>query len=249
MKSRSAFALHSAIVAVLLVSLAGAGAANAQTADGGRLTLDMFMQLQSARGPQISPDGTRIVYTRGRVDTVNDSRDSELWIMNADGSHKRKLVDGSSATWSPDGTRIAYTASGEPRGSQVWVRWMDAEGAASQITNLTRSPSSIAWSPDGTRIAFRQRLPADDEWSIRLPERPEGAKWTATPRIIDRPSFRRDRQGFVDPGHFHIFVVSADGGPERQVSEGDFDHGSPVWSPDGATMYFSGLLAEDAAYQ
>ena len=56
--------------------------------------------------------------------------------MNADGSKNRFLVRGSGARWSPTGDRIVYTAQGEPRGSQIFVRYMDAEGATSQITRV-----------------------------------------------------------------------------------------------------------------
>ena len=78
--------------------------------------------------------------------------------MNADGSKNRFLVRGSSARWSPSGDRIVYTAQGEPKGSQIFVRYMDAEGATSQITHLTESPANVTWSPDGQSIAFAMKV-------------------------------------------------------------------------------------------
>ena len=93
-----------------------------------RLSLEQYMDMETVSNPQISPDGGRIVYTKGWIDERNDRRESALWMMNADGSRKRHLVDGGGGAWSPDGTRILYTAQGEPQGSQLFVRWMDAEG-------------------------------------------------------------------------------------------------------------------------
>ena len=58
--------------------------------------------------------------------------------MNADGSKNRVLVRGSNARWSPSGDRILYTAQGEPRGSQIFVRYMDAEGAIRRSRTCSR---------------------------------------------------------------------------------------------------------------
>jgi len=84
-------------------------------------------------------------------------------------------VRGSNARWSPTGDRIAYTAQAEPRGTQIFVRYMDAEGAISQITRVEKAPSGIAWSPDGTRIGFAMNVEAKNTWNIRMPRAPEGA--------------------------------------------------------------------------
>ncbi len=90
--------------------------------NGDRLTLDLYLEYESVSDPQLSPDGTQIIYTRQGTDKVNDRRSSGLWIMNADGSKNRFLVEGSHARWSPTGDRIIYTAQGKPRGTQVFVR-------------------------------------------------------------------------------------------------------------------------------
>ena len=104
-----------------------------------RLNLDLYFEMETVSEPQISPDGSQIIYTRGWIDKVNDRRESSLWIMNADGSRNRFLTKGSGARWSPSGDRIAYTSQGEPKGTQIFVRWMDAEGVAHQGLSSHRS--------------------------------------------------------------------------------------------------------------
>lgn len=238
--------------AVLLIGLPGTSTAQEESRD--RLTLDLYLEMEGVNSPQISPDGRQIIYTRSWIDKVNDRRESALWIMNVDGSKNRYLADGSGARWSPDGTRIAYLASGEPKGRQIFVRWMDAEGATTQITRVDETPGAIRWSPDGRSLAFTMIVPSRDAWTVKLPRKPEGAKWTPGPRIIDRLNYRRDRVGFLEDGFRHVFVVPADGGTPRQLTDGDYNHGGTWsgggidWTPDGQAIVFSGLREEEAEY-
>ena len=89
---------------------------------------------------------------------------------------------------------------------------MDAEGAVTQITHLENGPSNIRWSPDGTMIAFTSRVDDKADFAgVKLPSRPQGAKWTGEPKVVERASYKRDRQGYIDTGWSLIFVVPADG--------------------------------------
>ena len=211
-----------------------------------KLTLEMYLDLESVSNPQISPDGARIVYTRGWVDKMNDRRESSIWIMNADGNKNHFLVDGSGPLWSPDGTRISYTAKGEPEGSQIFVRWMDDEGATTQITRLEKGPGGIAWSPDGESISFSMNVDGEPAWSVNPPGRPDGATWTEGPKVVTRADYRQDRQGFVDEGWQHVFVVPAEGGTPRQLTNGDWNHSTGRWTADGSELLFSSLRTEDS---
>ncbi len=231
--------LISGIVATLL-------SVPTQAAETKRLALETYLDMESVSNPQISPDGQEIIYTRGWIDKVNDRRKSTLWIMNVDGSKKRELLEGGGARWSPDGTRILFTKQGEPKGSQIFVRWMDAEGAVTQITRLENGPSNPRWSPDGKWIAFTSRVKdkADFE-GVKLPAKPEGAKWTPGPKVVERANYKRDRQGYVDTGWTHLFVVPAEGGTARQLTDGDWNHSGVEWSPDGAEIYFTSYRSQD----
>ena len=234
---------HLAVAAVATIALVPVVAAQAPPA--GKLKLEQFFDMESVSNPRLSPDGSQIVYTRGVVDKVNDRRQSDLWIMNADGTRSRFLTEGSGAEWSPDGTRLAFTRQGQPRGTQVFVRWMDAEGATTQITRVEETPGSVTWTPDGKSILFTMTSSTPVSWPIKMPPRPEGAKWTEAPRIVESLNYRADRRGFVDPSHTHIFIVPAEGGTPRQLTQGPHDYPSFSLTPDGKEVVFSANRDED----
>jgi len=209
--------------------------------------LEQYLDWEEVQAPQLSPDGTQILFTRRWVDKMNDRWENSVWQMNADGSHPRFLVQGANVQWSPDGKRIAYIAQGQPSGSQIWVRWMDAEGAASQISHLTDSPADIEWAPDGKSIAFTMIVPAPQkEFRIAMPTPPKGAKWVEPPKIVTQLAFRSDRIGFTDEGYRHIFVIPADGGTPRQITNGEWNHSAPSFSADSKWVAFSSYRVPNA---
>ncbi len=216
------------------------------------LTVGRYLDYESVSDPQPSPDGSQVILTRRSVDKMKDVFESALWIMSADGSKLRFLVKGSNPTWSPDGTRIVYVAEGEPGGSQIYVRYMDAEGSITQVTKVPRSPGSLHWSPDGKWIGFSMLVPKETVWRIDLPAAPAGAQWTKAPRIVDNLLYRSDRTGYLDMAYSHIFLVPATGGTPRQITKGDWNAGPRGggggwdWLPDGKTIVVSGNDSPDA---
>src|SRR5437899_7480469 len=92
------------------------------------LTTEHYLDWERVNDAQISPDGARILYTRQHVNKLEDKWEPELWIVNADGAQNRFFAKGSAARWSTDGKRVLYLAEGDPKGQQLFVRWIDAEG-------------------------------------------------------------------------------------------------------------------------
>src|SRR4051812_7034470 len=211
------------VAAALLFAafITSSAAAQEKRADS-LLTVEKYLDFEQVGEPRVSPDGSQIIYTRRWVNKLEDKFESAMWIMNVDGSKNRLLATGGGAVWSPDGTRIAYLAEGKPSGTQIFVRYMDAEGATSQVTTLPEAPADVRWSPDGKSIGFSANVPKSVNWKIDLPEAPKGAKWTGTPRIVQSLHFRQDRLGYTDPGYRHLFLVPAEGGTPRQVTKGEF---------------------------
>ena len=247
------------VIFVVLLSVITFGVPGSAIAeDENLLGVADYLDFEQVNDAQISPNGRQVIYTRRWVDQKTDDWASALWIMDADGSRHRFLIDGSNARWSPSGDRILFIAKGDNDKPQIFIRWMNDEGAVSQVTRIDISPSSPEWSPGGEQIAFVAIVPTKDKWDIDLPSAPEGAEWTEPPRILDRLHYRQDGVGFTEPGFMHLFVVPAESGTARQLTEGDWNVGSRFdglyfgaglsWMPDGNTIIFDGLKDSDGDF-
>ena len=121
----------------------------AQSEESKTLQLEDYFNLEYVSSPQISPSGNQIIYSRRWINKYDDHTQSDLWTLSPDGKNNRYLMKGSNPEWSPDGKRLAFTRQGEPRGSQIFVKYMDLDGPPTQVTRLDESPSGLQWSPDG----------------------------------------------------------------------------------------------------
>jgi acylaminoacyl-peptidase len=209
--------------------------------------MDVF-DLQWAADPQISPDGRQVAYIRFHGDVMKDVYAGDLWLVGSDGREHRPLVSGAgSPRWSPDGTRLAYVAT-DKGASQIFVRWMDT-GATAQVTRVQFPPSALAWSPDGRSLAFVMPVPEVTEPLVKPLEKPEGAEWAAAPKVVEKLVYRADGEGYLKDTRNHVFVVRADGGTPRQLTEGPFDHDGPLaWTPDGQHLLIAANRHADGEY-
>ena len=59
-----------------------------------RFTADRVFDIEYATSPQISPDGSKIVYVRHSMDRLSDSDRGDLWIIDVASGEQRPLVTG-----------------------------------------------------------------------------------------------------------------------------------------------------------
>jgi len=191
------------------------------------------ISIKTVGDPQISPDGTQVVFTLRELDLKANEFFTNLWMVPVAGGKPRQftssLKNDTGPRWSPDGQWIAFLSGREyRRGSQAEGRpktqiWLISAsgGEALQLTDMKGGVSgSFSWSPDGKRIAFTAVEPETEEEQKRAREK--------------RDMIHVDR--FIKMNQ--LWMVDIESRQARQLVSDKADLRDPQWSPDGRQIAF-----------
>ncbi len=211
---------------------------------------------QWAGSPQISPDGSKIVYTLVKVTTKHDNYETALWITPATGGPARQLTAGphdSGAAWSPDGKTLAFLRAtekdGKPEPPQIYLLSMEG-GEARQLTEMPKGAGGPVWSPNGRSLAFSSPTLTKD-----FEKKKDDAPPESDVRVITRAEYRENDEGYLDferPDHIWVVDVPRDpAGTQkaRQVTTGEFSEGEITWARDGSKLYFTSDRVKESYYE
>ncbi len=223
--------------------------------DGGNERRLTHTETQDA-GPVWSPDGSQIAFSRG----------GDIWLMLADGSDQRLLLDDPVSSccldWSPDGSRIVFTSERDGN-SEIYSMAIDGSDAQ----RLTDSPGNDwwpVWSPDGSQIAFMSDR--DGDWEIFVMGASGRDVRQLTENTVDdqdpawspdgsRIAFSSNRDSGV-PFDSELYVMNADGTDQQRITFKEGMEWGVDWSPTGVQGPVSqdedatvtvGLYADDGA--
>lgn len=188
----------------------------------------------SERFPDISPDGTEIVY----------SQDQNIWVVNADGTNPVQLTTSGqdfSPVWSPDGSQIMYTSNSDGDGE---IMVMDADGSAqTKITDNSDVDFGSSWSPDGTQIVFSSDRDGDPEIFVSNADGSSPQKLTDNSDFDVGPTWSPEgsKIGFYTnrSGDYQVYSMDTDGNNQQMLADASsFDSFVLSWSPDGSQIVF-----------
>jgi Tol biopolymer transport system component len=238
-----------ALAGAAVVSFALRGARSAPGATG--LAGATFRRLTNLSGaenaPSLSPDGQTVAFV------YRSGTKTDIWIQRAGGRNPIDLTpdcdrDSYTPAFSPDGSLIAYGA----RCGEGGLFLMGATGENAR--RLTSVGSDPAWSPDGREIFY----------STELIQAPYGRFGTSAIWAIDVASGKTRKlsaeldavQPDVSPHGLRVAYWGLPAGsgqrdiwtmPARGLAAGDTPvpvtqdeaiDWSPVWAPDGRTLFF-----------
>ena len=119
-------------------------------------TVEQSLNLRSAGGPRISPDGRYVAYQVQKTNWEENAFETEIWIaVIATGESYRLTNAKKSSTnpqWSPDSKRLAFISDRDGK-RQIYMIAPNG-GEAVQLTSVETGVNALSWSPDGRRIAF-----------------------------------------------------------------------------------------------
>jgi len=154
-------------------------AMNAQNARS--LNFDDLWAMQRIGTADLSPDGSKIVFSLTSFSYDLNKGNSDLYVINSDGSGLKALKNTekgeSSPKFSPDGKQIAYVM-----GNQIWLTNADGSGDE-QITTHHTGASGVVWSQDGKKMLFVSSVYpdcADQECNKKKDEEAEQSKVKAS---------------------------------------------------------------------
>lgn len=212
----------------------------------GSLTPEILWSFGRVGGVNLSPDKSKLLYTVSYFSIAENKSNTEIFVMNIDGSDKKQLTHTSAregaAKWMNDGKHIAYI-SNENGSSQLWI--MNENGKKRrQITNREGGISDFLFAPDEKSILFIADVKTKPSIVDIYPDLPEASG------IVAEDLMYKHWDEWVNSAP-HPFIANFDGKKietEKDLLQGE-PYESPVkpmggieqlaWSPDGKTVAYT----------
>ena len=262
----------SVVILGIATSLAGQSVTQSASLQKRSITEKDLFAFVWVANPQLSPDGTRVAFTRVNVDEKHTGYETSVWTVATNGKEPPlRMTNGkhdSQPRWSPDGKNIVFVRGGDkdeagkPKPAQLVLLSL-AGGEGWTITDLPKGASNPVWSHNSRWIAFMSSTKQEDIQKSQLKK--DIAKTGSTPpdesehesdvHVISRAVYRSNDEGYLDPKrHDHIWILQVPTASDNlskptQLTSGNYDDGGLVWSPDDTRIYFLTQHIDEPYYE
>ena len=192
--------------------------------ENGRMTPEALWAFGRIGGMSVSPDGKKVAYTVSYYSVAENKGNSEVYVMNADGSENRRITETpfseSNVAWIKGGSKIAFLCA-EGGSSQLWEMNPDGTGRK-RLSNYEKDIEGFAFSPDETKVLFISQVKTVKSTAEKYPDLDK-----TTGRVITDLMYKHwDEWVTTAP---HPFVADFDG--ERVTNPVDIMEGELFESP------------------
>ncbi len=227
-------------------------------AAGRPMTIDDLLAVKGVSDPQISPDGSQVVYVVTEPDKATGKNTTSLWLVPATGGQPKQLTTAAGTNnhprFSPDSKSVLFV-SHRSGSNQIWLLPLDG-GEAHQLTKLPIDASGPIWSPSGDKIAFTAEVyPGQTPEQTAAKDKEKEASKSKV-RAFDRLMIRH-WNAWDEGKRSHLFVVDVKTGdvkdltPKLEVNTPPAPFGGSsdyAWSPDGNELAFTAEPVRDLAW-
>jgi TolB protein len=181
----------------------------------------------------------------------NGRRNKEIWVMEADGSGKRRVTNNGSINlfpaWSPDGKTLLYT-SFKAGMSELFLLYRGNKPGARLIKTADEKYRGVWQANDGNIAAVVSREGNTDIYSVSTngtaPQR-----LTESRAIETSPTFSPDgrKMAFVSDrsGAPQVWIKDLDSGEEHRLTYSGIYNASPSWSPTGEWIAYAAQTGDN----
>ncbi|MDE6514013.1 MAG: S9 family peptidase, partial [Muribaculaceae bacterium] len=257
--------LMTTIAAMTLTACGGAGSDDTPMVDkpeftstDGVFSIDALEALGRVSDPQLSPDGTKLLYTVSYESVEHNRSNADLYLLElANPTEVKRLTatpkSESNAKWFDGGKKIAFLYPDADGKSQVWT--MDADGGnRQQASKLEKAVNGFLISPDEKKIVLIQQIKFARTAQDVYPDLPK-----ANARIIDDMMYKHWDEWVTEIPH--PFLADFNGKEatnpvDIMADEPLFE--SPVkpfggiesfaWSPDSKSLVYTSRKKSGMAY-